>query len=228
MKHGSRGRFFSLIELLITVAIIAILAALLFPALRAARERASSIICIGNLKQQAIGFGMYAADFDNYYPQPMETNTPPSESWFFDDWQNKLAPYVLNHDFRKFSHKTSVFWCNSERIPNPRVETIYLTAFKNPNTDLFRYCANKHLSPNNDGAGPIPLSGVNLPSVAALVMENRCGSPMTESWGWNSYNGCAPHLLKSNALFCDLHAETISYTQVPVSEWTAFWKGKMF
>lgn len=61
----TRRHRFSLIELLITVAIIAILAGLLLPALNSAREKARALNCLSNLKQTGMAAISYAGDHED-------------------------------------------------------------------------------------------------------------------------------------------------------------------
>ena len=63
-----RNRVFTLIELLIVVSIIAILAAMLLPALNKAREKAKSIGCRNQVKQFLTITFAYANDFRDNYP----------------------------------------------------------------------------------------------------------------------------------------------------------------
>ncbi|MGB8168907.1 MAG: prepilin-type N-terminal cleavage/methylation domain-containing protein [Chthoniobacteraceae bacterium] len=65
---GSPRGAFTLVELLVVVAIIAILAALLLPVLETVRSQARSGACISNLRQIGAGIALYAADHDGQIP----------------------------------------------------------------------------------------------------------------------------------------------------------------
>jgi len=58
--------YFTLLELLIVVAIIMILAGLLLPALRTAKELSKRTVCAGNLRQCGFALHSYSSDSDNY------------------------------------------------------------------------------------------------------------------------------------------------------------------
>jgi len=61
-------RAFTLIELLVVIAIIAILAALILPALSAAKERAHQTQCLNNMKQLGTGMLMYVHENEDAFP----------------------------------------------------------------------------------------------------------------------------------------------------------------
>lgn len=74
---------FTLVEFLVVIALIAILASLLLPALLQARERARAAACRGNLHQLALGVLMYADENTEYFPWPGDVDRNLQPDWVF-------------------------------------------------------------------------------------------------------------------------------------------------
>lgn len=89
-----RKQSFTLIELLIVIAIIAILAAMLLPALNKAKARANSILCLGRIKEILKADFNYAADYRDAI-KLSEPDLPNSEFrnyWNYILWNGKYLP----------------------------------------------------------------------------------------------------------------------------------------
>ncbi|OGV38631.1 MAG: hypothetical protein A2020_03655 [Lentisphaerae bacterium GWF2_45_14] len=86
MKMLRQRTSFTLIELLIVIAIIAILAGMLLPALKKARDSAKKIQCATNLKQVGTCWLSYIDDNQGFLPP----------AWWEGLWTWKLCPYIGN------------------------------------------------------------------------------------------------------------------------------------
>lgn len=85
----TRCRAFTLIELLVVISIIAVLVALLLPALGAARVAAMNTQCISRLHQHDIGLRAYAADHRGQFP-PRST----TDAYGINFWSSNGPPYT--------------------------------------------------------------------------------------------------------------------------------------
>ena len=80
-KHALSAASFTMIELLVVITIIAILAAMLLPALQRSRQRSELTNCINNYKEIGTAIASYSSDFDDFLPGPQGNTMPQSVVW---------------------------------------------------------------------------------------------------------------------------------------------------
>ncbi len=76
-----RSRAFTFAGLLIIIAVLAILAAMLLPALAKAKARAQRIRCMNNLKQCGLAFLIWSGDHEDHFPMAVATNKHGTQEW---------------------------------------------------------------------------------------------------------------------------------------------------
>jgi hypothetical protein len=104
-----RIQTFTLVELLVTIAVIAILAGMLLPALNSARGKARGISCLGNQRQLGLLFLQYANAFDDFLPLKKVTTTNASNGTPTEQW----AQYFMENEVRISGggNKPYIYFC---------------------------------------------------------------------------------------------------------------------
>ncbi len=113
MKTQELDTGFTLVELLVTVAIIGLLLAILMPALNVARESARASACARNMREIGMAAMLYAADHDGRYPRSQHSAFVHREVV----WARSLARYLGETDAGWSNLLRSVYRCPSDRRP---------------------------------------------------------------------------------------------------------------
>ena len=104
----NRKRGFTLIEILVVVAIIAILLAVIVPALGKAKEMVKKTICKNNIRNQCLGTILYSEANNGWVP------TFPAGNWFWD-----ISFWSTNEIARESGIDYKSFFCPVNRIKKP-------------------------------------------------------------------------------------------------------------
>ncbi len=96
MAAGRKGEAFTLVELLVVISIIALLTAILVPALQRARGEARQLWCMTTLRTFSLAHKQYLAETGKYLPH---TSYDPYTPWFNNDsFRRSIGLRILTRD----------------------------------------------------------------------------------------------------------------------------------
>lgn len=210
-SHRAASLGFSMIELLVSVSILAILAALVSSGVQGATQKAKATQCLTKMRNLGQGILQYTQD-NNEYPRSLHSAASAGKQ----PWAKAILPYM---DY-------------TAAPTNPEWATIFEKVYrcpsdKNRNANIYSYALNVHyeLTLGGDDYDESPATwrkpvNLNRPSATILLGEPKAVyfADHVMCHQWTSANGAANaidakrHAGKANYLFADGHAETLPIT----------------
>lgn len=112
----NQARAFTLVELLVAIAVIAILAAILLPVLDKAKQRSQTADCLNNMKQLQTCYRMYVDDNNDYLP-PNEAMPDLDVSWVLGDAQTDVTTSNIQSGLIfQNSHQVKIYVCPANTL----------------------------------------------------------------------------------------------------------------
>ena len=195
-----KTRCFTLIELFIVIAVIAILAGMLMPALSRSRILARTIGCSANTKTIMTGMMLYADNHNQYLPfRDTQIGSDPTGRFWFQKIYGELTGDSGTN--MAFYRRCGFFRCPAYQLA-PNVTVSYHT---------IAYGKNDYIGPAMGGSiTPVPLNKVKRPSVVIATGD----SDDDAYYGMIIMGGDYPignrHAGKATAAFVDGHGEIVS------------------
>ena len=170
-------RGFTLLELLVVVAIISLLATILFPVFQSVRETARRTACMSNCRQLGMATIEYCQDYDGYLPAAY-TDLPPTNG-LLQTWQDMIYPYVKNaqtyicpdemgtagtgtHPFTHTAATSAYYYCDNRTVSaSPGYGSYVINDGDNTGT------------PSSGANSPAPIYGRDLMCLSRLPVPDQ-------------------------------------------------------
>jgi len=191
---------FTLVELLVVVAIIGILAGLLLPVLARAKMKAQQIQCVANLKQVGTAFQIFAHDHNSLFPMEVSTNDGGTLEFVLSSYLISGQFYFQYRHFQALSNELAVpklLVCPSD---HDRIVASNFQNFDNVNISYFVGANADYSLPNSMLAGDRNITN----GVWGGQTIVRLGDGTAVYWTGDM------HQFRGNILFADSHVDELT------------------
>jgi prepilin-type N-terminal cleavage/methylation domain-containing protein/prepilin-type processing-associated H-X9-DG protein len=200
------SRAFTLVELLMTIGVIGILAAMLLTVVGRVKSRVQAVCCLNNLHQWGNATHLYALDNDGFLPKDGRDNPGlvPKSSAETNSWYVLLPKAIGLPSYFEMPWRSnatmdvgnSIWICPS----NPRRST---------GTNLFHYCLNEHINGTDENTHQVRLEDLRRPASIVHLFDTR----YKHAIGYWSYVHTNLHNRGAQFVFLDGHAAWFKNTE---------------
>ncbi len=192
-------RGFSLVELLVVVAVIALLAALLLPAVGGVKQRARDVSCLNHLRQWGLATQLYAAGHQDYLPPEGTPNPDASatnQGWYIQLPRELGLPRYHDQPWRT----------NAAAEPGRTVWLCPANPRRSNGRNLFHYCLNEHVNGTAENNRPVRLAAIPEPARTVWLFDSK-NLPAVGFWNYVHTN---LHQGGAQFVFLDGHTARLS------------------
>jgi len=202
-----RDRAFTLVELLVVVGVIALLIALLMPALRGARQAAMQLECAANMRQWTTALHVYVDENNGSLPRRGQGGQPTSKLDRPTDWFNALPPIMRMKSYQQLA--------SDAQIPHSGDRSIWVcpaAVSDGPGPYYFSYSMNMGLS---TWSTTTPDKITSVASWSTFVFMGEGPGAYCAVWPVEAdFSPVARHRGKMNVSFLDGHVAAMRAGEV--------------